>query len=138
SGRWAYFDLTGPQSDEYSVIPDPSFTVATDAASLPVTWWMVDEVASLRVEGSPEAEVQVDLELTSPPCGPVTVMLGGTMVEVAGSHTASVKVKLDAEGTALIPITAESEACSIEGEPAPVWLGLVGPQWAPTLSDAKP
>lgn len=138
SGRWAFFDLTGPQSDEYSVAPDSGFTLAVEPTSLPVTWWMVDDQASLRVEGTPGSQVQVDLALASTPCGPVTVSVDGTMVSVAGSHQYSAQVELDEEGMGSIPITAASEPCTIEGEAAPVWLGLAGPQWAPTVPDSQP
>lgn len=132
SGRWAFFDLTGPLPDEYSIQPESGFSVAAQTVSLPVTWWMVDRAGKLQVTGVPGAQVDVDLSLSSPPCGPVSVAIGETAVTVDGTRQESLRVRLDEKGTASIPISVESAPCTVEGEPSPVWLGLAGPDWAPT------
>ena len=82
---------------------DSGFTVAVVPTALPVTWWMVDENADLQVEGSPGAQIQVDLTLASPPCGPVTVSVGGTTVTVDGSQEHTVTVDLDEAGEGIDP-----------------------------------
>ena len=138
SGRWAFFDLTGPLADEFAVAPEAGFSVAVQAASLPVTWWMVDDAAALRVEGTPESTVHVDLAVSSPPCGPVVALIGGSRVTITGTQHVSVVVELDQNGRGSIPITAESQPCTIDGESSPVRLGLAGQQWAPTATLSQP
>ncbi len=132
SGRWAFFDLTGPQPGEYVTAPDAGFAVAVQTASLPVTWWMVEGVGGVRVTGAPGARIDVRLALSSPPCGPVAATIGGIALTVDGSKQQSLSVQLDQEGTASIPVSIDSAPCAIDGEPSPVWLGLAGPRWAPT------
>ncbi|MBF4561672.1 hypothetical protein ITJ43_05925 [Microbacterium sp. VKM Ac-2870] len=133
SGRWAFFDLDGPQPADDVVSPETGFTVATQTASLPVSWWMLSEQSTLRVEGTPGARVRASLTLSAPPCGPVTASIDGAPVTVTGSQTYDTDVQLDADGKGSIAITASSTSCTIGGEPSPVWLGLQGPKWAPTV-----
>lgn len=138
SGRWAFFDLTGPLSGEYSVEPGAGFAVAAQTASLPVVWWMVEDTATLAVHGAPGAQVQVELDVSSAPCGPVTVTIDGSAVTVQGSQRQQVTVALDAQGLGSVSLATSSTACTVDGEAAPVFLGLGGPDWAPTVTESQP
>lgn len=132
SGRWAYFDLTGPLPGEYAVEPGSGFAVAVVPTSPDVAWWMVAETAEIIVEGKPGTRVDVNLTLSSPPCGPAAVSIGGTTATLDGSVTESIPVQLGGDGSASIALSAQSSPCVIDGEPVPVLVGLAGPRWAPT------
>lgn len=137
SGRWAFFDLTGPLPGEFSLAPSTGFTVATQTAGLPVTWWMTAPEATVSVYGAPGSRVEAHLTVSSPPCGAAKVSLAGDTFVVNGSQERTVSVVLDADGTGTMPVAVGSAACAVDGEKTPVLLGLEGSSWAPTLPGAQ-
>lgn len=114
SGRWWYFDLTGPLAGEYTYAAGLGFSAALDDPAGSV-WWLLADRGTVEIRGRANDRLVASLKWVAPPCGPVRIKLDGVAKSVSGTTTIKIPVKLDARGAAQVKVTAASESCAVLG-----------------------
>ena len=126
SGRWVFFDLSGPQTGEYVYEPTKGFAEAESSVVDPLAWWMTSTTGSLLVSGEPNARLSVSLEFGPTPCGGATIEVAGGEYQIDERQTVEVETRLSSEGSTTLPIKVLSEKCNVPGDDRDLMVQLIG------------
>ncbi len=116
-------EATGPE-----VTPKEGFSDRETDTTGQSGWWLVAPRGTVQVDGGPNDEVAVTLDLVPSPCGPATATVQGQKVRFTEHTEETVSVALDSEGRGEFGIQVSTEPCSPKKESRKLYMMVYNPR----------